>query len=125
MVRAYDNKTKKVIRTLELGIQLGLVTFPTLLQVLEVRPSFNILLGQPFIHAWDVLPSSLHQKLRYRHGKDIITIDAVPDPFPLDEPILEIKHSDFDPLLSGIHFEQVQTFDLSNLMRDYLALPFN
>lgn len=68
---------------------------------------------------------SLHQKLRYRHGKDIITIDAVPDPFPLDEPILEIKHSDSDPMLSGFYFEQVQTIELSNPMRDYLPLPFN
>ena len=125
VVRAYDNTSRKVIGTLELGIQLGPVTFPTLFQVLEVRPSFNLLLGRPFIHAWNVLPSSLHQKLRYRHEKDIITIDVVPDPFPLDELILEIKHSDSDPLLSGFHFKQVHTVELSNPMRDYLPLALN
>lgn len=59
------------------------------------------------------------------HGKDIITIDVVLDPFPLYESILEIKHSDPNPMLSGFHFEQVQTIELSNPIRDYLPLPFN
>ena len=63
--------------------------------------------------------------MRYRHEKDIITIDAVLDPFPLDELILEIKHSDSDPLLSGFHFKQVHTVELSNPMRDYLPLALN
>ena len=45
VVRAYDNISRKVIGTLELGIQLGPVTFPTPFQVLEVWPSFNVLLG--------------------------------------------------------------------------------
>ena len=60
IVRAYDNTRKEVMRTLMLGIQVGLVTFFTLFQVLKVPMSFNMLLGRHWIHKVRAILSSFH-----------------------------------------------------------------
>jgi hypothetical protein len=46
------------------------------LQVMDIHPSYNILLGRPWIHAAGVVASSLHQCLKYIVNGMLITVEA-------------------------------------------------
>ena len=59
-VRAYDSTRREVMSTLEIKLLIGLTIFVTLFQVLRIPTSFNLLLGQPWIHRVGAIPSSLH-----------------------------------------------------------------
>ena len=62
--------------TLTLDLQIGSVTFSALFQVLRIPTSFNLLLGQPWIHKVGVIPSSFHQKVKFIHEGIVITIQS-------------------------------------------------
>nr|CAN65407.1 hypothetical protein VITISV_033339 [Vitis vinifera] len=67
-VRAYDNTRREVMGTLEIEPMIGPTTFVTVFQVLRIPTSFNLLLGRPWIHRAETIPSSLHQK----HGSTVV-----------------------------------------------------
>ncbi|RVW20046.1 hypothetical protein CK203_114957 [Vitis vinifera] len=72
-VRVYDSTKREVMGTLVIDLQIGPTTFSTLFQVLRIPTSFNLLLGQPWIHKARVIPSSLHQKVKFIHDGQVIT----------------------------------------------------
>lgn len=43
-------------------------------QVLDILSSFTMLLGMPWIHQAGVVPSSLHQKVKFIEGDEVITL---------------------------------------------------
>ena len=92
-VRAYDNTCREVLVKLTLDLQICPVTFSTLFQVLRIPTSFNLLLGQPWIHRAGAIPSSLHQKVKFIHEGRVITIQSIRDSYSTSEPVLEISWS--------------------------------
>ena len=50
IVRAYDSTKREVIGTLVIDLQISPAAFFNLFQVLRIPTSFNLLLGQPWIH---------------------------------------------------------------------------
>ncbi|RVW80088.1 Retrovirus-related Pol polyprotein from transposon 17.6 [Vitis vinifera] len=73
-VRAYDSTKREVMGTLMIDLQIGPATFSTLFQVLRIPASFNLLLGRPWIHVAGAIPSSLHQKVKFIHDGQVITV---------------------------------------------------
>ena len=61
-----------------MNITAGVIEHATTFQVVDIKPSFNLLLGQPWLHDLKAIPSSLHQKLKAIVGGVPITIDASP-----------------------------------------------
>ena len=66
-IQAYDSTQRKVMGTLEIEQLIGPATFIILFQVLRISASFNLLLGQPWIHRARAIPFSLHQKVKFIH----------------------------------------------------------
>ena len=66
-VRAYDSTRREVIGTLKIELLIDPTTFVTVFQVLRIPTSFNLLLGRPWIHRVEAIPSSLHQKVKFIH----------------------------------------------------------
>ena len=66
-VRSYDNTRREVMGTLEIELLIGPTTFVTVFQVLRIPTSFNLLLGRPWIHRAEAIPSSIHQKVKFIH----------------------------------------------------------
>ena len=64
-IRAYDGTQRTVMVTLNAHVMIGSVRYSILFQVLSIQSSFNLLLGHPWIHEAGVIPSSLHQKLKF------------------------------------------------------------
>ena len=73
-VRAYDNTQREVMGTLTIDLLICPTTFSTLFQVLRIPASFNLLLGRPWIHQVEAISSSLHQKVKFIHDGQVITI---------------------------------------------------
>ena len=65
------------------------------LQVLNIASCFNMLLGRPWIHDTETVPSSLYQKVQFPHEGAIITIYG--DTLTIPKPIFAID-SEKEPL---------------------------
>ena len=125
MVRAYDSTHIEVLGTLTLDLQISLVTFPALFQVLRIFASFNLLLGRPWIHRARAIPYSLHQKVNFIHEGRVITIQSFRDTYSTSDIVLEISHGDDDLFMTGFTFDEIQTIEVEQFCRDHVALPFD
>ncbi|RVX14745.1 hypothetical protein CK203_011900 [Vitis vinifera] len=124
-VRAYDSTRREVMGTLEIELLIGPTTFITIFQVLRIPISFNLLLGRPWIHRAGAIPSSLHQKVKFIHEGQVVVVQSAGDMFISAEPVLQISHSDDDLLLTGFTFDEVQTLELGDFCRDFIAMSFD
>ena len=62
--------------------------------VMDINPSYNCLLGRPWIHMAGVVPSTLHQKVKFVVEKSLITVVAEEDMIATTTttaPYLEVK----------------------------------
>ena len=59
-VRAYDNSRREVLGTITLELTIGPIVKKVDFQVLNIVSCFNMLLGQPWIHDTEAVPSSLY-----------------------------------------------------------------
>nr|CAN75227.1 hypothetical protein VITISV_043867 [Vitis vinifera] len=124
-VRTYDSTKREVMGTLVIDLQIGPATFSTLFQVLRIPTSFNLLLGRPWIHVAGAIPSSLHQKVKFIHDGQVITVHSTRDIFAASEPVLQISHSEDDLLLTGFIFDEIQTLEIEDFCRDFVAMSFD
>ena len=93
--------------TLTLDLQIGSVTFSTLFQVLRIFTSFNLLLGRPWIHRAEAIPSSFHKKVKFLHESRVITRQSTRDTYSTSELVLEISHDDDNLFLIGFTFDEI------------------
>ncbi|WJZ87423.1 hypothetical protein VitviT2T_006803 [Vitis vinifera] len=124
-VRAYDSTRREVMGTLEIELLIGPATFVAVFQVLRIPTSFNLLLGRPWIHRAGAISSSLHQKVKFIHDGRVVVVQSVGDMFISAEPVLEISHADDDLFLTGFTFDEVQTLEMEDFCRDFVALSFD
>ncbi|XP_077234204.1 uncharacterized protein LOC143876381 [Tasmannia lanceolata] len=78
-ILAYDGTRRDVIGTLATEIQIGGEDFDIEFQVLDIKASFLLLLGRPWLHKVGVIPSTLHQKLKFVHNGRVVTVKGDPD----------------------------------------------
>ena len=72
--RAYNNSRREVLGTITLELTIGLMVKKVGFQVLNIALCFNMLLGRPWIHDIDAVPSSLYQKVQFPHEEAVVTI---------------------------------------------------
>jgi len=65
VVRAFNGSKREVIGEVELPIRVGACNFQAVFQVMDILPGYSCLLGRPWIHTAGVVPSTLHQKLKF------------------------------------------------------------
>ena len=111
--------------TLSTHVMIGPVSYSILLQALRIQSSFNLLLGHPWIHEAGVIPSSLHQKVKFIHKGHIITIQSNIDIITSSELVLHISHSEDDLHLTGFTFDEVQVVSLEDGSTDMVPMSFN
>ena len=71
--------------TVTLELTIGLIIKKVEFQVLNIASCFNMLLGRPWIHDTEAVPSSLYQKVRFSYEGAIVTIygDTLTVPKPI------------------------------------------
>ncbi|XP_040967186.1 uncharacterized protein [Gossypium hirsutum] len=79
IVKAFDGTERKVMGRIEVPLQIGPNTYEVDFLVMDIKPSYNCLLGRPWIHSAGAVSSSLHQKLKLVSEGRLITIKAEED----------------------------------------------
>ncbi|XP_016755293.1 uncharacterized protein [Gossypium hirsutum] len=79
IVKTFDGTERKVIGRIEVPLQIGPNIYEVDFLVMDIKPSYNCLLGRPWIHSAGAVPSSLHQKLKLVSEGRLITINAKDD----------------------------------------------
>ena len=79
IVKAFNGTKREVIREIELAIQIGPTTFNVEFQVMDITPSYNCLLVRPWIHMVRVIPSTLHQKIKFIIDSHLIYVAVEED----------------------------------------------
>ncbi|XP_027905771.1 uncharacterized protein LOC114165323 [Vigna unguiculata] len=79
IVRAFDGSKREVMGEVELSIQIGPCVFQVTFQVMDILPAYSCLLGRPWIHSAGVVPSTLHQKLKYVMGDKLVIVSGEED----------------------------------------------
>ena len=64
---------------IEIKMQIGSCTFNVEFQVMDILPSYNCLLGRPWIHIARALPFTLHQKIKFVTEGQLVSIAAEED----------------------------------------------
>jgi hypothetical protein len=65
-----------VIGTIEVELAVGPQVFLVTLQVMDIHPFYNLLLGKPWIHSAGAVTSSLHQCLKYIANGVLVIVKA-------------------------------------------------
>ena len=60
-------------------MQIGPCTFNVEFQVMDISPSYNCLLGRPWIHIVGAVPSTLHQKIKFVTEGQLVCISDEED----------------------------------------------
>ena len=76
MARAYDGSSRQVLGSIEIELAVGPQAFLVTLQVMDIHPSYSMLLGRPWIHAAGAVTSLLHQCLKYIANGVLVTVKA-------------------------------------------------
>ena len=66
-MKAYDNSIRKILGTVTLELTIGPMIKKVEFHVLNIASCFNMLLGRPWIHNIEDVPSSLYQKVQFPH----------------------------------------------------------
>ncbi|PKI56153.1 hypothetical protein CRG98_023450 [Punica granatum] len=78
-VQAFDGSRRKVNGEIDLLIDVGPCSFSITFQVLDIPNAFSLLLGRPWIHSADTVPSSLHQRLKFIVEEKLVTVKGEED----------------------------------------------
>ncbi|KAK5785987.1 hypothetical protein PVK06_040611 [Gossypium arboreum] len=73
-VRAFDGTRREVMGKIEIPLEVGPYMYDIEFQVMDITPSYNCLLGRPWIHFARAVPSSLHQKAKFIMDSLLITV---------------------------------------------------
>ncbi|XP_016676201.1 uncharacterized protein [Gossypium hirsutum] len=65
VVRAFDGTERKVMGGIEIPLLIGPSTYEVDFLVMDIKPSYNCLLGRQWIHSMKAVLSLLHQKLKF------------------------------------------------------------
>ena len=107
-VRAYDNSRREVLGIVTLELIIRPMIKKVEFQILNIALCFNMLLGRPWIHNIEAVPSSLYHEVQFPYEEAIVTVYGntltVPKPiFGIDfenEPLtldgFEIKRPSFE-----------------------------
>lgn len=93
VVRAYDNARRDVLGTIGLLIEYGPIARTLEFMVIDIEACFNFLLGRPWIHENQAVPSTLHQQVKILTKHDIVTIKGDPEIMsihPATESVLQL-----------------------------------
>ncbi|XP_017635947.1 uncharacterized protein LOC108478017 [Gossypium arboreum] len=105
IVRAFDGTERKVMVKIEIPFLIGPNTYDVDFLVMDIKPSYNFLLGRSWIHSAGVVPSSLHQKLKLVTEGRLVTINTEEDIITFvtsDAPYVGTDNEEQDPNAQNI-----------------------
>jgi hypothetical protein len=68
VICGFDNQGRSALGSITVKIQMSSFSFKVRFFVIEAKTSYSALLGRPWIHKYQVVPSTLHQCLKFVDG---------------------------------------------------------
>ncbi|KAB2635364.1 hypothetical protein D8674_025898 [Pyrus ussuriensis x Pyrus communis] len=79
LIQGFNQGGQRAMGMIRVEMTIGELKSSTIFHVIDARTSYSLLLGRPWIHANGVVPSTLHQCLKfYREGVKVIQGDTKP-----------------------------------------------
>ena len=79
MIQGFNQEGKWAIGMIRLEFVTSELSSNMLFHVIDVKTSYNVLLGQPWLHENGVIPSTLHQCFKfYKRGVKKVEVDTKP-----------------------------------------------
>ena len=106
-VRAFDRTMREVMEKIEIPLEVGPYIYDVEFQVMDITPSYNCLLGRPWIHSAGAVPSSLHQKVKFIMDGCLVTVEGEEDiiaSISADAPYLEISKDTVECFFRSLEF---------------------
>lgn len=79
VVRAFDGSRRDVICEVDMSMKIDPYIFYITFFVMDIHPSYNYLLGRPWIHSVGVVSSTLHQRLKFLVDDKLVVIEGEED----------------------------------------------
>jgi hypothetical protein len=85
IIHGFNQNSQKALGAITLNLQCGSLKAPTKFYVIDAETSYRALLGRPWLHSNQVIPSTLHQCLKYIENDKQKRIDGDVKPFGVHE----------------------------------------
>jgi hypothetical protein len=85
IIHGFNQNSQKALGAITLNLQCGSLKAPTKFYVIDAETSYRALLGRPWLHSNQVIPSTLHQCLKYIDNGKQKRIDGDVKPFGVHE----------------------------------------
>ncbi|XP_039000331.1 uncharacterized protein LOC120126117 [Hibiscus syriacus] len=79
MVRSFDGTEREVLGKIDIPLTIGPATFEVEFLVMDIKPTYNCLLGRHWIHQAGAVSSTLHQRLKFVFDGRLVCIHAEED----------------------------------------------
>ncbi|KAH0642039.1 hypothetical protein KY285_032902 [Solanum tuberosum] len=80
-IQGFNQGGQRSIGKIRVRLSIGDLKSNTLIHVIDAKTSYNLLLGCPWVHENGVVPSTLHQCMKYMKYGEVVKIDADINPF--------------------------------------------
>ncbi|XP_040940229.1 uncharacterized protein [Gossypium hirsutum] len=110
IVRVFDGTERMVMGRIEIPFLIGPNTYEVDFLEMDIKPSYNCLLGRPWIHSARAVPLSLHQKLKLVSEGRLVTINVEKDIIAAvtsDAPYLETNNEATEYFFWSLEFVNV------------------
>ena len=118
VVRAFNGSRREVRGEIDLPVQIGPHTCQVTFQVMDINPAYKCLLGCPWIHSVGVVPSTLHQKLKFVVEGHLVIVSGEEDvlvSFASSMPYVEAVEESLETAFQS--FEVVSITSVDSLSR--------
>ena len=115
VVRAFDGSRREVRGEIDLLVQVGPHTCQVTFQVMDISPAYSCLLGRLWIHLVVVVPSTLHQKLKFVVRRLLVIVSREEDLLvscPSSIPYVEVAEESLETTFQSFKV-------VSNVMQSY------
>ncbi|KAL5165761.1 hypothetical protein HKD37_18G050836 [Glycine soja] len=114
VVRAFDGTRQEVRGEIDLPVQIGPHTCQVTFQIMDINPPYSCLLGRPWIHSVGVVPSTLHQKLKFVVEGHLVIVSGEEDILvscPSSMPYVEAAEESLETAFQSFEVVSISSVD--------------
>ena len=63
--------------------------------------------------------------MKFIHNGQVVTVQSTRDMLASSEPVLQISHSEDDLFLTRFTFDEIQTLEIEDFRKDFVAMSFD
>ena len=120
IIRAYDNTSRKVMRTIKAPCKIG--PLETIVEFhVDITLNYNLLLGRAWLHPIGAIPSSLHQKMKILWKGGIVVVIGDDE---ILAPVCGLEEGGSELQMNGFKFVNMTDYGLRDERYTMNLLPY-